>query len=232
MMRSTQSSSTILRLENIRTMTTLDFKAQNFQIPNANERKLKLKEINHHPKDEEVEFDSVSHTYLVNKKPIPKSVTQLVDQYFNKFDTDAVIAAMQSGPNWPRPEYTWKGEPLTAEQIKKKWDDMGTYARNRGTWMHHNIETYLNGEEIEGPLDATLISDLNQFYDFEKKELIPNNIKPFRTEWSIGSESLGLAGTVDFVGRMPGANGKFVIIDWKRSAKLHNNMTNTWKNAK
>jgi hypothetical protein len=229
--RITHGSFNMFRLENIRTMSTLDFKSQNFQIPNS-DRQLKLKEINQHPKDKDIEFDSVSHTYLVNKKPIQNSVTQIVDQYFNKFDADTVIAAMQNGPNWPRPEYTWRGEPLTAEQIKKKWDDVGTYARNRGTWMHYNIETYLNGEEIGGPLDATLISELNQLYDFEKKELIPNNIKPFRTEWSIGSESLNLAGTVDFVGRLPGADGKYVIIDWKRSPKLSSNMTNTWKNAK
>lgn len=216
-------------IRNIRYFS-LDFKLKNFQIPYDSKRKLKLKEKNAHIKDELIQFDEESHSYMIENKPVGSSVTQFVDKYFHKFDADAVISAMQSGPNWPRPEYTWKGEPLTKEQIKKKWDDIGTYSRNRGTWMHYNIESYLNGNIIEGSFDATLLSEMNQFYDFEKKELIANNIIPYRTEWIIGSESLQIAGTVDFVGKLP--NGKFIIMDWKRSFRLPNSMTNTWKNAK
>lgn len=209
---------------------SLDFKLKDFQIPFDSNRKLKLKEKNEHSKDKLIQYDEGSHIYMIENQPVKSSVTQLIDKYFHKFDADAVIAAMQSGPNWPRPEYTWKGEPLTPEQIKKRWDDVGTYSRNRGTWLHYNIESYLNGNEIEGPLDATLLSEMNQFYDFEKRELVSNGITPYRTEWIIGSKSLQLAGTVDFVGKLP--NGKFILIDWKRSFRLPNSMTNTWKNAK
>lgn len=40
---------------------------------------------------------------------------------------------------WPN------GDVMTPEQIKKKWEGYGNYARNQGTWMHYNIERYFNG---------------------------------------------------------------------------------------
>ncbi len=33
---------------------------------------------------------------------------------------------------------------MTAEQIKEKWDRISVTARNYGSWIHHNIERYLN----------------------------------------------------------------------------------------
>jgi hypothetical protein len=218
------------RAEASRRMITLDFKSQVFQLPESPNRQLKLQKINQHPKDSLVQFDSHSHSYRVDGQPIKRSVTQLIDTYFKKFDADAAISSMQNGPNWPRPEYTWKGQPLTPEQIKKKWDDIGTYSRNRGTWLHYNLESYLNGNEQEGPYDATLITEMKQFHEFEKNELVANNVTPYRTEWAIGSAELDIAGTVDFVGKLP--NGSYVLMDWKRSMRLPNSMTNTWDNAK
>jgi hypothetical protein len=219
--------------ETARRMTTLDFKSQIFQVPESPNRHLKLREQNSHPKDSFVHFDSSSHTYFVDEQPIENSVTQVIEKYFEQFDSDAAISSMQSGPNWPRPEYIDQrnNQPYTPEQIKKKWNDMGTYSRNRGTWLHYNLESYLNGNELsDGPYDPTLITEMKQFHDFEKKEILENKITPYRTEWAIGSSELQLAGTVDFVGRLP--NGKYVLMDWKRSMKLSSSMTNTWRNAK
>jgi hypothetical protein len=55
---------------------------------------------------------------------------------------------------------------------------------------------------------------------------VKNNIQPFRTEWTIHAEDIGVAGTVDFVGKLP--DGSFAIIDWKRSQKLPTSMTNNF----
>jgi hypothetical protein len=38
------------------------------------------------------------------------------------------------------------GEPFTANEIEKQWQDVGLDARNRGTWMHYNIERFFNGK--------------------------------------------------------------------------------------
>jgi hypothetical protein len=59
-----------------------------------------------------------------------------------------------------------------------------------------------------------------QFFDHHIKD----KMEPFRTEWRIAAPDLGVAGSVDFVGKFP--DGTFALIDWKRSkdlaAGLHN----------
>ncbi len=57
-------------------------------------------------------------------------------------NVDVVIQKMVTGTNWPREGYLkMDGQtPMTKEEIKAKWENIGEYARNKGTWMHHNIE--------------------------------------------------------------------------------------------
>jgi len=71
---------------------------------------------------------------------------------------------MINGPNWPNPKYINKftDEPYTPMEIKNQWEKIGEYARNRGTWMHYNIERYFNDLE---PSDA--LEELRMFYAFK-----------------------------------------------------------------
>jgi hypothetical protein len=50
---------------------------------------------------------------------------------------------------------------------------------------------------------------------------------PFRTEWRIAADDLGVAGSVDFVGKFD--DGTYALIDWKRSKDLGSNLTNKFK---
>ena len=34
---------------------------------------------------------------------------------------------------------------MNSKEIVKRWQDVGIYARNKGTWLHFNIERYFNG---------------------------------------------------------------------------------------
>jgi hypothetical protein len=123
-----------------------DFNA-NFVIPPF-QTKLLLETNNQHELDQDITMEDVkgSHKYFFKGKEVQISVSQLASMYFNKFDPDWALQKMKEGPNWPRAGYTMKnGNPLPDEYIKKKWEQNGEYARNSGTWMHHNIERYLNG---------------------------------------------------------------------------------------
>ncbi len=107
--------------------------------------KMELEIINAHLKDKDISFDEKKHEYLINGKPAKSSVTEIISRCFPKFDEDEVIRKMMEGTKWPRPEYTFKdGKVYTADQIKKKWENNSEYARNKGTWMHYNIERYMN----------------------------------------------------------------------------------------
>ena len=123
--------------------------------PNFSDKKLKiikpkgekyeLEIVHPHEIDLKLTFDEDGHKYYYNNAQMKLSVTQLVENYFSKFDADDIIDKMMKGSRWPRPEYTWpNGEPMNATAIKNKWDGIGLYARNRGTWMHFNIERKLN----------------------------------------------------------------------------------------
>ena len=106
---------------------------------------MELELLNSHPNDSRVEFIETGHSYYYDKVLMNYSVTEVVEHFFEKFDANNAIAKMKAGSNWPRQEYLdSNGNPMTASQIKYKWDRVGEYARNRGTWMHYNIERYLN----------------------------------------------------------------------------------------
>lgn len=49
-------------------------------------------------------------------------------------------------------------------------------------------------------------------------------MEPFRTEWRIAADDIGVAGSVDFVGKF--SDGTYALIDWKRTKNLQSNLTN------
>jgi hypothetical protein len=183
-----------------------------------------LETKNPHPTDAAMamQFDEPSHTYWCSGEVMQHSVTNVVSNYFEKFESDSVIEKMINGPRWPRPEYQHKqdGRPFTPEEIKKQWDTIGEYARNRGNWMHYNIELFFNDMT---PADSLI--EFKQFLDFHKGHMLPRGVEPYRTEWRIAAPEYSLAGSVDFVGLLP--DGTYCIMDWKRSKNLPTSMSNT-----
>lgn len=157
----------------------------------------RLERLNPHPEDVKLEFNEERHEYLYEGNLMSTSVTSLIAQYFEKFEADKVVKNMIQGKNWPRAEYThMNGQPFTAEEIKRQWEDGGLFARNRGTWMHYNIERYLNG--LSTSVD---IPELEQFIAFHDEVIRSQNLVPYRTEWRIVAPDLSLAGSVDLVVR-------------------------------
>jgi hypothetical protein len=190
-----------------------------FFLPKRN-GKLPLSIENGHPNDSNLSFDPIEHKYFYKSKPLDISITGLVSKYFPEFKADEVIPKMMAGTNWPRKDYQYKdGTPYTAEEIKFKWDQIGLYSRNRGTWMHYNIESFLNGQPYnpEGPEMQFFL----KFYEDYFK-----SIKPYRTEWTIAAPDRGIGGTVDFVGQLE--SGNYCIMDWKRSKGLAEGLTNNY----
>jgi len=169
-------------------------------------------------------------------------VTEFISTYFDKFDPDVAIEKMKKGTRWPREGYVYKvlliiifniititttitkdkngvEKPLSDKAIKEKWDKIGEYARNRGSWMHYNIERLLNKLE-----PSKSLPEMQQFEKFYTDVVLKRGIEPWRTEWRIAAPDLSLGGSIDFVGKC--ADGTYAILDWKRSLKLETNITN------
>lgn len=108
---------------------------------------------------------------------------------------------------------------MTIEEIKTLWDS--PEARNRGTEAHFQMELWMNSDPCRNEQPEVKVG-----LEFVKKQLLPNNIKAYRTEWEIYAEEENLAGSVDFVGSFP--DGSLIIVDWKRSDKLASHMRDHW----
>jgi ATP-dependent exoDNAse (exonuclease V) beta subunit len=200
---------------------------QGFIAPHVPLEFRKLEKKNPHNLDKIINFEPVSHTYTLNGIPIKSSVTSIVEQFFEKFNGKLAIQRMMNGNNWPRSEYmlTDLSRPMNEKEILAQWDSIGMEARNLGTWMHYNIELFINGNS---PTASS--PELVRFLKFYS-DIIQNKIFPYRTEWRIGCSETMIAGTVDFVGQK--LDGSYVLMDWKRSKKLNGNPISSYgKKAK
>ena len=180
-----------------------------FHLPCASDRVETLKKANPFPSDEQIHFDEESHTYSVNGVVVPLSVTGLIHRYVRVFNPSAAIQNMRAET---RQTYSDRGL-VTEEDIIRTWNENGKVQRSRGTLMHFHIEQYLNGCVIESP--CTL--EFEQFLALHEQVIQDNQI-PFRTELSVYSKSLSIAGQIDAVFKQ--TDGTFALWDWKRSKLL------------
>ena len=158
-----------------------------------------LDDKNSHSRDKRIKFDIENHIYSVDEKKNYISVTQLISNFFPRFDKDY----------WANKESIKTG--ITKEEIIQEWEKKGRKARKAGTNMHLQIENYYN--DIEYEKDTEIL----KFLEFEKK-YIKDKYKPYRTEWQIFDEDSFLAGTVDMVYEKK--EGELFIFDWKRSKNI------------
>lgn len=208
-------------------VTTFDFDKEDFSIP-IRSHALYLELTNKHEMDDNISFEEKSHTYKVNGVPTKYSVTQIVESYFPKFESKAMANKMTKSNNWPRDGYIHEnGTPFTVNEILEKWRLNGLQSRNRGSLMHYYIEGFLN--HVNDSHMFTL-PELSQFHSFYTNQVERSQSSAYRTEWRIAAEELSLAGSVDYVGKLP--DGTYEIIDWKRAKDLKNNLVNRYERAK
>lgn len=151
-----------------------------------------------------------------------RSVTETIHKHFPKFNADMVIKRMMSSKNWPQSQYYG----MTAEQIKKQWDDGNSDKARKGTEMHKRIENRLNLGyfEQEGLLDYEIVD--NERFEtwwngFTKKlddsPFAEGGYKLF-TEFLVYSEKYSLSGTMDLL--IVNTRHEAIILDWKRSKEI------------
>jgi hypothetical protein len=192
---------------------------------------------NIHPLDSTIRFTEETHKYQVDfsgegfESHDIISVSGLVHNYFPVFDPDDAIQKMMKGRNWnPGNQYF----QLTPTEIKDLWKANANTASTRGTWLHGQLERYMNGFPLRTMPYAHLVP-LQQFFKWEQT-YFTNQLVPFRTEIRFRSDSdLRLTGTADLLAVDPShpapANCGGVltlhIIDWKFSKEIK--MTNTFQ---
>ena len=111
---------------------------------------------------------------------------------------------------------------LSNEEITTKWKANADAAANEGTWMHFKFEAYLNRAVIE--------EHTAEVQMFLRYIATLKGATAHRTEWTIFGEEERLAGSIDFVAKIP--NGDLVLFDWKRSKVLRTKYSNKFQSMK
>ncbi|HAW72938.1 MAG TPA: hypothetical protein DCX00_03865 [Flavobacteriales bacterium] len=172
----------------------------------AKVKKTRLFEVEHpsvegfnskyfHDRDSRINFYPEPHAYEIDGVPVT-SVSTLVARFFPEFDS----------LYWAEKKAAKQNQ--STKQLLEDWRRNGENASRLGTRLHHDIEQYyLNGKRANS----------QEFEHFLTFHAAHKHLKPFRSEWRIFDESIGIAGTVDLVVH----NGRdYDLFDWKRSKKL------------
>ena len=171
--------------------------------------------INLHPNDEKIHFNEKDHSYKIDGKSIQFSVSQIIDDFFPKFDSEywSRVKAKER-LDFLGKSYSIEKLNETQKKIIDEWELKRDEAAKKGTLLHEAIEEYYNSGEL-----SDLIPEFKFFQEFLKKY---PKIQPYRTEWRVFDSKNSIAGTIDMVYKKK--NGDLFIFDWKRSTKLVNDI--------
>ncbi len=144
-----------------------------------------------HPRDAGVVFDDPSHTYTVHGNLYTGSATGFLALFFGNFDAVATsIRCAEKGEK--DPSYKYAG--MTAEAIRKKWEDYGNERAGAGTIKHANVENYLKGYPYDGEP-----AEFSAFLKFDEEATGTGVWTHWDAEWSIYNDKVKLAGQIDMV---------------------------------
>lgn len=180
----------------------------------------------HFDRDDDIVFIPETHTYLYKGCDAMKSVTTVVSELFPAFDAHATA------------ERKAREEQCSPNVFLDKWAFASREAAETGTHMHAQIENQLLGRKTNSSFrlrfdSPTLKCDkyvdvgreFSYFLDFIGRA----GIKPYRTEWPIYDAEARIAGSPDLVAEK---DGKLLMFDWKRSAKVVDTGASTGINGK
>ena len=176
--------------------------------------------------DGKLSFNEEEHIYSLGGIEFC-SVSNIVSKFFREFD--AVGISLKK----------CYGNEMEAAKLREVWESKGSVASQAGTFLHKQIEDYLNGKEIPDLLcdvryqgnyvKCSQRLDISREWSYFKAFERNTPFVPFRTEWRIYDADARMAGTLDFVCACP--DGTYEIYDWKRSNKIDPTERNPWANG-
>lgn len=111
-----------------------------------------------------------------------------------------------------------------AKYIKDDWKRNGKEASEDGTAMHADIEKNFLKQQLKNP-DSKEFKLFLKFW--EQIKVAYPQFTPYRPEWIVYDEDIGLCGSIDLV--LSDNNGNVIIIDWKRTKEIK--FENRWQKA-
>ncbi|MBR5747898.1 MAG: hypothetical protein IKY01_03815 [Prevotella sp.] len=177
------------------------------------EKMQRFTDAGKYAQDQFIDFEPERHIYTYNGETRLLPVSSLIAYFFEEFDAQAAA----------RRQFERYGTPI--EETLKKWERTGKMAREVGTFVHEQTESYFRDGTFATACPFTF-EDQTEMVSIEKERqyflrfVSDYNIHPYRQEWPVYDTGLNIAGTIDMVCRR--ADGEFTIYDWKRSSKVVN----------
>jgi hypothetical protein len=177
--------------------------------------------------DRHIHFEESTHTYTVDGIGMLTPVSTVISKFFSPFD--ATYWSLRK----------CNGDEVSAAKMREEWSAKGAIASQSGTFLHKQIEIYLN-EKKEADLDCAVTYDgeyvhlrknINIATEWEYFKAFDKNTRytPFRTEWCVYDCDAKMAGTIDLLCSC--ADGTYEMYDWKRSNRIDPAEINTWANG-
>lgn len=148
-------------------------------------------------------FQEEAHAYYVNGIKLSKSVSNLIDNYKNPFDTQAISKAYAKKHN------------LSQDEVIKKWDSKKVLACKKGHDIHFFGECYTFNRNLvpSNGYERAIV----RFFDD-----IPPHIVPCLVELKMYHKVKMFAGTMDTLFYNTNT-GKFIVTDFKTNEDLFKN---------
>lgn len=167
------------------------------------------KSVLHPNKKIKITFTENDHKYIDSKNNSYISVTTIIGEAFEKFDSVKIAKQIceKRGKTW--------------QELVKEWEDAGKAATTLGTRVHENCEYQINGEfdKMHTSSSTNVYEQIlfNLAYKEVNKLLLDKNILKLETEKLIFSPTLKIAGSIDLF--VTYKNGTYGIFDWKILSK-------------
>lgn len=153
-----------------------------------------------------LDFEEDTHTYLFKSKPLKISVSGLIKNFYEKFDSYNISLKIA------------KRDGLQQKDILKDWKDIADKAKNRGNKVHTFGENYPFNKLLK-PSDK-LEEAIIKFWDD-----LPNHVVPVIMELQMFHKKFMFAGTADILLYNTITN-TFIIGDYKSNRDLFKNFQN------
>lgn len=151
-----------------------------------------MEKLLNHRRNKLISFNKENHTYTHKQYGKLQGITGFLGTFFSPFDKEKVskkVAYLRG---------------VSQEDILQEWED----ARAYGDWVHEHIENYYN--------DGVYADEAAHIYNHFNQELDFYGIKPLICEYTIYSDRLRRASSVDFIGVK---DNKLVVMDIKTMEK-------------
>lgn len=152
-----------------------------------------------------LKFYAKSHKYKLGKEELT-SVTTFISKFFSKFDAKEVARKLASF-------YVNKQKKRGVRYWLNEWKEAALH----GTAVHQQIESFINGENLENGNDDRTTRKIQQGIEWYKRVSTTWNEPNVHPEFVIYNEQHRLAGTIDLLVE---EGNTISLYDWKTNKTI------------